>query len=91
MQGGQCMTEEQYYRIAGACDTLLRRADATLELIAIPWLHMLSEHPVHLAGYTDLVVNADLEGPPSRLPSFNSMSKRGRASASRFASLAKTL
>ncbi len=91
MPVGECMTEEQYYCIAHACDNLLRRSDAPLEWIAIPWLHILNEHPVYLADYTDLILNADLGGPPSPLPSLNSMSKRGRASASRFASLAKTL
>jgi len=85
------MTEEQYYRIANACDRLLRRSDAPLEWIAIPWLHILSEHPVHLAGYTDLVMNTGLEEPPSQSRSFGSMCKRGCAAAGRFASLGRNL
>ena len=48
------MTEEQYYRIARACDSLLRHPDATLEWVAIPWLHLLNEHPVYLSKYAGL-------------------------------------
>ncbi len=53
------MTEEEYYRIARACDRLLRHPDATLEWIATPWLHVLNEHPVHLAKYDALTANLD--------------------------------
>ena len=51
------MMEEHYYRIARTCDKLLRHRDATLEWIAIPWLHVLNEHPIHLARYGDLVAS----------------------------------
>ena len=48
------MTEEQYYRVARACDRLLRHPEATLEWVAIPWLHILNEHPVYLSRYGGL-------------------------------------
>lgn len=49
------MTEEQYYEVANACDALLCRRDAPLEWIAMPWLHVVNEHPIHLDPYEKLV------------------------------------
>ena len=48
------MTEEQYNRISEVCDRLLRRSDSSLERIAIPFLHILNEHPVYLSRYAGL-------------------------------------
>src|SRR3990172_10078264 len=89
---GQSMTEEQYYRIARACDRLLRHPESTVEWIAIPWLHMLNEHPVHLARYGDLAANLDStreRGTPLR-PGLRLL-KRGGTSAYTYASLTKNL
>ena len=92
MPVGECMTEEQYYCIAHACDNLLQRSDAPLEWIAIPWLHVLNEHPIHLAGYTDLVINTGLSGEARNSSrSFGSILKSGCASAVRSASLTRNL
>jgi hypothetical protein len=91
MPVGECMTEEQYYCIADACDNLLRRSDAPLEWIAIPWLHILNEHPIHLAAYTDLISNTRLEESPSHVRSFGRIFKRGYALVYKFASLARNL
>ena len=86
------MTEEQYYLIANACDRLLRRSDAPLEWIAIPWLHILNEHPVHLAEYMDLIEKAGIrDGQANRLHSFDRMVTSGRESAYRVASLTRNV
>lgn len=68
------MTEEQYHAVAAACDSLLRSDQATLDWVAVPWLHILSEHPNHLRHHAwlfDLPVDAgaraDGRGPAGRL------------------------
>lgn len=48
------MTEEQYRLLCEICDRLLLAPDSTLERVAIPWLHIIREHPVFLANYVDL-------------------------------------
>jgi hypothetical protein len=39
------MTEQEYAEIAAACDRLLRAAGTSLARVAIPTLHVISEHP----------------------------------------------
>ena len=51
---GEGFTENDYYKLANACDKLLLDPAATLERIAIPWLHVVNEHPVHLPKYAFL-------------------------------------
>ena len=48
------MNEEQYLQVCESCDNLLKAADSTLERVAIPWLHVLNEHPANLAKYASL-------------------------------------
>ncbi len=48
------MTEEQYRLLCETCDRLLLAPDSTIERVAIPWLHIIREHPVFLANYIDL-------------------------------------
>ena len=48
------ITESQFYKIAGACDRVLRHPETGIEWMAIPWLHVLSQHPIHLAWYAGL-------------------------------------
>jgi hypothetical protein len=48
------LTEEQYKLLCEACDRLLLASDSTVERVAIPWLHIIREHPVFLANYVDL-------------------------------------
>ena len=48
------MNENEYKELCVACDRLLLAPDATIERIAIPWLHVIREHPVFLRGYADL-------------------------------------
>lgn len=48
------MNEEQYRSICEACDRVLLEPSSTLERVAIPWLHVVREHPVLLANYGDL-------------------------------------
>lgn len=48
------MNEEQYRAVCAECDQVLLAPDSTLERVAIPWLHVIREHPVILANYVDL-------------------------------------
>jgi hypothetical protein len=48
------LTEEQYKALCANCDSILVADDATMERIAIPWLHVLREHPVFLTQYEHL-------------------------------------
>lgn len=49
------MTEQEYARIAAACDRLLRAPATSLARLAIPELHFLNEHPGVLAQYAPLL------------------------------------
>lgn len=48
------MNEEQYRQVCEACDSVLLSPDAHLETAAIPWLHVIREHPSFLKDYEDL-------------------------------------
>ena len=48
------MNEEQYLQVCEACDRVLMSPDASLETIAIPWLHVIRPHPSFLKDYKDL-------------------------------------
>ncbi len=48
------MTEEKYKLLCLACDSVLLADDARIEVIAIPWLHVMREHPIFLSQYEDL-------------------------------------
>ena len=48
------MTEEKYKLLCLACDSVLLGDDARIETIAIPWLHVMREHPIFLRQYEDL-------------------------------------
>ena len=48
------MNEEQYRSLCEACDRVLLSPDSTMERVAIPWLHIIREHPVFLENYRDL-------------------------------------
>lgn len=58
------MTEDEYRDIAAACDRLLRAGDTSLARLAIPMLHVINEHPGHLAQYAPLL-NPALAGEAS--------------------------
>jgi hypothetical protein len=45
------LDEENYRLLCETCDRVLLARDATIECIAIPWLHVIREHPVLVAGY----------------------------------------
>jgi len=51
------VTEDGFTAIAAACDRLLRASDVTLERVAIPWLHLLGEHPNNLRAYEHLLAD----------------------------------
>lgn len=48
------LNEEQYQAVCKACDRALLAPDSTVERVAIPWLHVVREHPVFLDSYGDL-------------------------------------
>jgi len=41
----------EYNNLCGVCDELMLAEDATMERIAIQWLHVIREHPVFLRQY----------------------------------------
>ena len=49
------MNENEYKSICNACDQVLLSSEAKLETIAIPWLHIIREHPVFINNYTKLL------------------------------------
>lgn len=53
------MNEEQYRSLCEACDHVLLAPDSTLERVAIPWLHVIREHPVFLDNYVDVLESAE--------------------------------
>jgi hypothetical protein len=50
------LNEEQYRKVCEACDRVLLSSGTTLERIAVPWLHVLREHPFFLKDYQSLFV-----------------------------------
>ena len=48
------MTESQYKALCESCDRLLLAPDSSLTRIAIPWLHVIREHPFFLANYNNI-------------------------------------
>ena len=48
------LNESQYLALCAACDSVLAAKDATVERLAIPWLHVIREHPVFLDNYKDV-------------------------------------
>ena len=50
------MTEEQYKLLCSSCDSILLADSASLEKVAIPWLHVIREHPIFLKQYEELFI-----------------------------------
>ena len=50
------MTEEKYKLLCSNCDSVLLASEASIETIAIPWLHVMREHPIFLSQYEDLFI-----------------------------------
>jgi len=48
------VNEQQYKQVCEACDTVLRAPDSSIECAAIPWLHVIREHPLFLNQYEGL-------------------------------------
>lgn len=48
------MNLEQYNQLCRACDDILNESDATNELISIPCLHIIREHPTILKRYSNI-------------------------------------
>lgn len=49
------MKEDQYRSLCEACDRALLAPDTSLARIAIPWLHVVRDHPEMLTQYADLI------------------------------------
>jgi len=47
------VNDDQFQRLCSVCDSVLR-SKLTKERIAIDWLHVLNEHPVHIDKYINL-------------------------------------
>jgi hypothetical protein len=48
------VNEAQYQSVCEACDRVLLAEDTRIERVAIPWLHVVREHPVFLVNYFEL-------------------------------------
>ena len=48
------MNEEQYHRLCDACDNVMLEHDSSISRVAIPWLHVIREHPQFLVQYEEL-------------------------------------
>jgi hypothetical protein len=48
------LTEEQYKLLCSYCDAILLDDKSTVERVAIPWLHILNEHPANLDKYVNV-------------------------------------
>jgi hypothetical protein len=75
------MTEADYFALTAACDRLLLAPNATPERIAIPLLHVLSEHPNNYWQY-----EAIFEKRP-----FKAMARRARYAAGSARTVARSL
>lgn len=56
------LNEAQYRSLCEACDRVLLAPDASIERVAIQWLHIIREHPALLEGYAELF--APINGKP---------------------------
>ena len=50
------ITEKQYTKLCEVSNEVLNSSDSKIERIAIPWLHIIREHPIALAKYETLFV-----------------------------------
>ncbi len=51
------MDEKEYIELCETCDRVLFLPDSTIDRVGIPWLHVIREHPIFLANYTELFTN----------------------------------
>lgn len=52
------ISEKDYLKLCKACKYVLTLPDSTIERVAIPWLHIIREHPVVLAKYRDILFSS---------------------------------
>lgn len=66
------ITEERYKKLCEACDSMLLTPGVSKERVAIPWLHVIREHPIGLAGYKFLFEESPQSGirPSFRISSY---------------------
>lgn len=62
------MNESEYLSVCAACDRVLLSPSSTTERMAIPWLHVIREHPVLLKTYVGIA---------SRRPASQRIRERG--------------
>jgi len=86
------VTEETYYRLTRICDRVLQHPDATLEWVAIPWLHIINEVPFVLSGYADVIDALETESDDThRSDTTSEVLRRCHKTAYRFAFLMRNL
>ena len=56
------VTRQQYEALTRSCDQVLEDSDASLESVAVPGLHVLSEHPFLLRRYQGLFPGGEAMG-----------------------------
>ncbi len=52
------LNAEQYLQVCEACDSVLLSPEANRETMAIPWLHVIREHPTFLKEYQELFASS---------------------------------
>jgi len=55
------LNEGQYRELCDACDRVLLSPRPTIERVAIPWLHVIREHPVFLEEYSEIFQPFDVK------------------------------
>jgi len=48
------INEKQYLELCKVCNSVLLAEDSKIERVAIPWLHVIREHPIFLKNYNDI-------------------------------------
>jgi hypothetical protein len=48
------ISEKEYHNLCATFNKLLLESDSTLEMVSIPWLHIIREHPIVLEKYKSL-------------------------------------
>lgn len=54
------INEEQYRQTCKTCNHLLLLPNSTIERVAIPWLHVIREHPIILNKYNSLFTDGNI-------------------------------
>ena len=50
------ISEKEYNELCATFKKLLLESDSTIEMVSIPWLHIIREHPIVLEKYSTLFI-----------------------------------